>query len=70
MLGCRACHLVDGKGGQIGPNLSGIGQRMTRQELQRILLFHNDTNPEHPMPRYDYLFESERQQLLNILEQQ
>lgn len=70
MLGCRACHLLRGKGGQFGPSLSGIGQRMTRQELRQVLLSHNETDTEHHMPRYDYLFESERQQLLDFLEQQ
>jgi hypothetical protein len=70
MLGCRACHRLSGKGGQLGPNLSGIGQRMTRRELRQILMSRDEENTEHHMPRYDYLFESEWQQLLDSLEQQ
>lgn len=70
MLGCHACHRLSGKGGQIGPDLNGIGQRMTRQELRQALMSHDKTNTEHHMPRYDYLFESEYQQLLDSLEQQ
>ncbi len=70
MLGCRACHQLSGKGGQIGPSLSGIGQRMTRRDLRQKLMAHNKANVERHMPSYNYLFESERQQLLDSLEQQ
>jgi cytochrome c551/c552 len=70
MLGCRACHRLSGKGGQLGPSLSGIGQRMTRRDLRQKLMVHNEANAERHMPSYDYLFESERQQLLDRLEQQ
>ncbi|MCD4689544.1 MAG: cytochrome c [Desulfuromonadaceae bacterium] len=70
MLGCRACHQLNGKGGQLGPNLSGIGQRMTRRDLRQKLMAQNEANVERHMPSYHYLFESERQQLLDSLEQQ
>lgn len=70
MLGCHACHQLSDKGGQLGPNLSGIGQRMTRQELRQRLMSHHETDAKHHMPRYDYLFESEWQQLLDNLEKQ
>jgi ubiquinol-cytochrome c reductase cytochrome b subunit len=70
MLGCRACHQLNGKGGQIGPILDGIGQRMSRRELEQRLMSHEATEPKQHMPRYDYLFEPEWQQLLDSLEQQ
>lgn len=70
MLGCRACHQLSGKGGKLGPNLSGISQRMTRRELRQMLMSNDGADVEHHMPRYDYLFESEWQQLLDSLEQQ
>jgi len=28
-LGCRGCHLVGGRGGYVGPDLSGTGRRLT-----------------------------------------
>ncbi|APG27637.1 hypothetical protein A7E78_07165 [Syntrophotalea acetylenivorans] len=70
MLGCRACHRLNGKGGQIGPILNGIGQRMNRRQLEQMLMSHEATEPKQHMPHYDYLFESERQQLLDSLEHQ
>ncbi len=69
MLGCRACHRINGSGGQIGPILQGIGQRMDRRELEKLLTSHDATGSKHHTPRYDYLFESERKQLLDSLEQ-
>lgn len=68
MLGCRACHLFNGRGGQIGPTLQGIGQRIERRELEQLLTSRDATDSEHHMPRYYYLFESERKLLLDSLE--
>lgn len=31
--GCEACHAVAGNGGQRGPNLTFVGQRLTREEI-------------------------------------
>lgn len=70
MLGCRACHRLNGEGGQTGPTLQGIGQRMNRRELEQLLTSHDAAENERHMPRYDYLFESERELLLDSLEQQ
>lgn len=70
MLGCRACHRLDAEGGQLGPSLFGIGRRLTRQELHRTLMSQGPTDLDRHMPSYDYLFESERQLLLDVLEQQ
>ena len=70
MLGCRACHRHGGEGGQLGPSLAGIGQRMTRRELRHTLMSRDETDDQRHMPSYDYLSEPELQQLLDILEQQ
>jgi putative heme-binding domain-containing protein len=31
--GCYKCHTVDGRGGRVGPDLSGIGRSMSREKL-------------------------------------
>jgi len=36
--GCAKCHLVDGRGGEIGPNLSRIGASMPRRKLIESIL--------------------------------
>lgn len=36
--GCVKCHVVDGRGGAVGPNLSRIGGAMTREKLIESIL--------------------------------
>jgi putative heme-binding domain-containing protein len=35
---CARCHTLDGRGGNIGPDLTSIGQRMTRERLLESIL--------------------------------
>lgn len=37
--GCVLCHAVDGKGGQIGPDLTGIGTKYARNTLIESVLY-------------------------------
>jgi len=69
MLGCYACHRLDGVGGQLGPNLTDIGQELTVLELRLTLVTGQKTDNTQHMPRYDYLPEQELKQLLNVLKQ-
>lgn len=34
---CATCHLIDGDGGQVGPDLSRVGMKYTRMALQTLL---------------------------------
>lgn len=36
---CSNCHIVNGQGKEIGPDLSGIGQKLSRQALYESILF-------------------------------
>ncbi len=37
-VGCRQCHRKDGVGGSVGPDLTGVGQRLHRRELLESIL--------------------------------
>ncbi|MCP4319192.1 MAG: c-type cytochrome [Hyphomicrobiales bacterium] len=41
MFMCDACHMIDGEGGDIGPDLSGIGAARDRAYLRRAILDPN-----------------------------
>lgn len=41
--GCLRCHRVRGTGGDVGPDLSGIGARLERVDILKAILFPNDT---------------------------
>jgi putative membrane-bound dehydrogenase-like protein len=46
--GCATCHRVDGRGGLIGPDLSGIGRALDREKLiDSILLPSKEIAPQY-----------------------
>jgi menaquinol-cytochrome c reductase cytochrome b/c subunit len=45
--GCLACHKVGDNGGDLGPNLSHIGDTLGKDAIARTLV-----NPTSPMPSY------------------
>jgi ubiquinol-cytochrome c reductase cytochrome b subunit len=47
---CRNCHALEGTGGQRGPDLSGVGIRLTRDQL--IVQISNGTPGGGNMPAY------------------
>lgn len=63
-LGCRACHRWQGAGGTQGPALDGVGQRLSRPELERRLT----SSPSRRMPSFAFLRPQDRQALLTFLE--
>ncbi|MCK4721395.1 c-type cytochrome [bacterium] len=49
--GCTACHQIgDDPGSNIGPNLTDVGDKFTRDELIRWLRNPLDVDPEATMP--------------------
>ena len=47
---CRACHIIETAGGQIGPDLSRIGATRDREHLRRAILEPNADITESFMP--------------------
>ena len=48
---CTACHAVDGRGGNIGPALDGVGDRFDAEYLGRWLTDPASVRPETTMPQ-------------------
>ena len=40
-VACFRCHKINGEGGDVGPELTGIGKRQTREYLLESILFPN-----------------------------
>ena len=38
-IGCATCHAVNGTGGAVGPDLSGVGAKFSRRDLAEALLY-------------------------------
>ena len=47
---CTACHQVDGRGGQVGPSLDGVGDRRDADYLTRWLHDPAAVKPGTAMP--------------------
>jgi ubiquinol-cytochrome c reductase cytochrome b subunit len=54
-LGCTGCHVVDGKGGTMGPELNGVGKRMDDNMIKQKLVNPKASNPKSIMPSYGHL---------------
>jgi quinoprotein glucose dehydrogenase len=39
--GCLRCHKINGEGGEVGPDLAGIGNRQSREYILEAMLFPN-----------------------------
>jgi cytochrome c oxidase cbb3-type subunit 3 len=52
--GCAACHVVDGSGTSVGPELSDIGLRRGSAFLRRALLDPSVERPERAVPYEPY----------------
>ena len=48
--GCTNCHKIEGKGGNVGPDLSSIGSRLSEEQIRQKLV-----NPPPGMPSFKNL---------------
>lgn len=50
--GCLKCHAVGGQGGQIGPDLSQVGSRLSPDLLRRYVTDPRSVRPDSKMPKH------------------
>jgi cytochrome c2 len=68
-LGCRFCHRIGNRGGEVGPTLTFIGRRRGRDELRRLLRDPEEVFPGGKMPQL-HLREPEIAALVAFLAEQ
>lgn len=49
---CRSCHRIAGEGALRAPNLDGVTERMTTDELRTWLADPSSVKPDTAMPRF------------------
>ncbi len=65
--GCSACHLLDGVGGKVGPDLSKVGAKRDREWIEQQLKDPKSHNPQSIMPSFAKLSEKDRDDLASYL---
>jgi hypothetical protein len=68
LLGCFACHALNGEGGNLAAPLDGVGTRLSPQQLQVALTYPRQLHPGAKMPSYAYLPLAEQEALVNFME--
>ncbi len=57
--GCSACHMLDGVGGNVGPDLSRIGKKRDKEWIEQQLRNPKSHNPQSIMPSFNKLSEKD-----------
>lgn len=64
---CAMCHIVHGRGGAIGPDLSKVGSRLSNAQLQAKIAYPKKSNPASFMPSFATLPSADMQALVGFL---
>jgi mono/diheme cytochrome c family protein len=64
---CNMCHVVKGRGGAIGPELSAIASRMSPADIRAQLESPKKKNPSSAMPAFRTLSKPEMDVLVDYL---
>ena len=62
---CIMCHIVKGKGGAIGPDLTTVGSRMSLQQIRIKVMVPKRTDPSSKMPSFRTLPATELDAVIN-----
>ena len=66
-LGCMGCHMINGMGGRIGPELSRVGSRLKGERILAQLNNPKQFNPASMMPSYQSLPGDQKKSLVEYL---
>jgi len=66
--GCTGCHVVEGKGGKIGPALDGVGKLLDEDKIMQKLLDPKASNSKSIMPSYSRLSKEDLEAITDYLE--
>ena len=66
-LGCIGCHMINGMGGRIGPDLSKVGSRLKKKRMLGQINNPKQYNPSSMMPSFQSLPEDQKQALVKYL---
>ena len=65
--GCSACHIIDGVGGKVGPDLSRVGKIRDKEWIEAQLRDPKSHNPQSIMPSFSKLSERDIDDLARYL---
>lgn len=66
-LGCSACHMIGGVGGQVGPDLTKVGGRRDKEWIEEQIKSPKSHNPNSLMPGFSSLPEEDIGDLADYL---
>jgi mono/diheme cytochrome c family protein len=64
---CTMCHVVNGKGGRIGPDLSKVSVSMKEKDIKEKLEMPKQSNPTSSMPSFKTLPKADMDALMKYL---
>lgn len=65
--GCKACHRFENDGGQVGPDLQGLGSRLNALQIRKMLVNPEHQHGESRLPDFRHLAEDEMDALVSFL---
>jgi nitric oxide reductase subunit C len=65
--GCSACHTLNGMGGKVGPDLTHVGSRRSREWIEEQIENPKSHFPDSIMPSFAKLPEKDREALADYL---
>jgi len=64
---CIMCHVVSGKGGQIGPDMTKVAGRMAEKDVREKLEKPKKSNPTSSMPSFKNLPKADMDALIGYV---